>query len=126
MGIGDVATLFGIPSYLLNYNQPGSTLTYSNVGDIYQAYWRMTLKPTYARRIEAMYSAATGQQVRFDPEELFLASMQQRVSSATQLTMYGYEPSEVLDVLGIPPIAHTGKVPVTLLPDEEGLDDPGI
>ena len=118
-GIGDAATLFGVPSTLLNYNQPGSSLTYESIGDVYQAYWRGTIHPTYASRIEKAWAAHHKlPQVRFDPEALFLASMNTRARSAAALVNVGYVPSDVADAVGLPPIKHTGKIPVTVQKEE--------
>jgi HK97 family phage portal protein len=108
VGVGDVATLFGVPSALLNYNQPGSSITYQAIGDVYEGYWRQTLAPTYARRIERAWTQVLGTQVRFDPEELFLASLRERGEVAVQLVAAGYDPAGSLDITGLPPIGYIG------------------
>ena len=113
-GVGDAATLFGIPGALLNFAQAGSSLTYENIGDVYQGYWRTTLQQTYARRITNAWSEIVGTSVAFDPEELFLASMYQRALAAGELVGVGYDPAGTLDTVGLPPIRHTGGVPVTI------------
>ncbi len=111
IGIGDVASLFGVPSTLLNYNQPGSSLTYESIGDVYEGYWRQTLAPTYARRIEAAWLDIAGLVIRFDPEELFLASLAERSNATAVLINSGFEPAAAADVAGLPPMAHTGEIP---------------
>ena len=118
-GIGDTATLFGIPGALLQYAMPGSSLTYENIQDVYQGYWRATLRPTYAIRIEEALAGILNTQVRFDPETLFLASIQSRSLSAATLTNAGYDPTESARVAGLPPIAHTGRVPTTVQPEDQ-------
>jgi len=50
VSIGDVATLSGVPSFLLNHVPKGSSTTYDNVEQILVRLWRETLAPTYARR----------------------------------------------------------------------------
>lgn len=110
VGVGDVATLFGVPSSLLNYNQPGSSITYQSVGSVYEGYWRQTLAPTYARRIERAWGQVLGNTVRFDPEELFLASLRERGEVTAALVAQGFDPADAADVSGLPPMKHTGKV----------------
>ena len=112
ISVGDVATLSGVPGSLLNYNQPGSSLTYENVESVYQGYWRQTLKPSYASRITAMWTEILGTQVRFDPEELFLASIQDRAQAASVLANSGYNGEESAEVVGLPPISVDEKEPV--------------
>ena len=119
VGIGDVATLFGIPSTLLNYTPGGSSLTYQNVGSVYEGYWRMTLAPTFARRIERLISAIAAIQVKFDPEELFLATLKERAEATATLVRAGFDPDASRDVAGMPPLTHTGILPVSLEQGEQ-------
>ena len=120
IGVGDVATLFGVPSALLNYNQPGSSITYQAIGDVYEGYWRQTLAPSYARRIERAWTDVVGSQVRFDPEELFLASLRERGEVAVQLVGAGYDPADALSVTGLPEMRFE-KVEV---PDAPNIPSP--
>lgn len=123
-GIGDVANLFGVPGELLNYNQSGSSLTYKNIGSVFEEFWRTTAHPTYASRIEAALTDVYASQVAFDPRRLFLASMADRTNAAGQLVRSGYDPVGVLEVVGLPAIDHSGHVSVTLYPDDsEGAPD---
>ena len=117
VGIGDVSALSGVPSNFLAYSPPGSTLTYQNVSDLWRIYWTQTLKVTYVSRLEAMWTSVLGQTVRFDPEPLLISSMKDRVWSATELVRTGFDPAEALDQVGMPPIPHTGEIPVTLQTD---------
>lgn len=117
-GIGDTATLFGIPGALLQYAQPGSALTYENIQDVYQGWWRATLRPTYAQRIEDALASILGGTLRFNPESLFLASIQSRTLSAATLVNAGYDPAQSAAVAGLPPIKHTGRVPTTVQPEK--------
>ena len=119
-GIGEVSNLFGVPAVFLNYSPGGSSLTYQSIGDVYQGYWRMSLFPTYAKRITEMWSQVLGETVVFDPEHLFLASLRDRALAAWQLTGMGYEPAGVLDTVGLPPTGHTGEIPTTLQPVDGG------
>lgn len=109
VGIGDVATLFGCPARLLNYNQPGSSLTYENVDHVYTRYWRETLQPTYARRILRALSRIHRRQVFINPEPLFKADLQTRTEAAGRLTDAGYTPADVLDAVSLPAMGYDGK-----------------
>ena len=104
VSIGDVATLSGVPSFLLNHVPAGSSTTYDNVEQILVRLWRETLAPTYARRIEAAWTGVTGIPVRFDPEELFLASVLSRAQAASLLAAAGYDGAGSADAVGLPPI----------------------
>ena len=117
-GIGDISTLAGIPGALLNYFMSGSNLTYANLSDLYIHYWRGTLSVTYASRIAKALSAILPIRVRFEPEELFKASLQTRADAASKLVYAGYEPDDVTDAVSLPPIRHTGQIPTTLQPEE--------
>jgi len=118
-GVADVATLAGVPGALLNLHDSGSNLTYTNLADLYSQYWRMTLRPTYASRIEHALAETLQVFVTFDPEELYRANLQTRADAAAKLVYAGYEPMDVADAVSLPPMTHTGILPTTLQPDEE-------
>ncbi len=113
-GVLDVSALSGVPAHFLAASPTGSSMTYANLSDIYEGYWRMSLWPNYIARITRAWTAILGQQVHFDSEPLFLASMKDRVWSASELVRTGFDPADSLDEVGMPPIGHTGEVPVTL------------
>lgn len=121
-GYGDVALLWGIPGALLLFNTPGSSLTYANVGDLLEQYWRATLFPTYGRRLEDALGEIYATQVRFDPEQYFLASLATRAQATRTLVDAGYEPDDAADVAGMPPMRHTGLPPVQVHVPEESPD----
>lgn len=120
--VGDAALLFGIPGAILGFNTPGSSLTYTSLGDLQEQWWRQTLQITYARRIQDNWSKVAGEEVRFDPEEFFLASLGTRSNSARQLVDGGWDPDDVLDVVGFPSMRYTGLVPTTLQPEGDTDD----
>jgi len=103
-----------VPSSLLNVAPSGSIQTYENVQDVWRIYYQSTLRPTYLTRIAETWTRILGEQVKFDVESLLIASMKDRVWSAAELVRTGFDPSESLDEVGLPPIAHSGEVPVTL------------
>ena len=119
--VGDVANLFGVPGSLLNYNQPGSSLTYENVESVYQGYWRQTLDPTYATRIEEAIGSIVGAVVTFDPSQLFLASIQDRAQAASTLANSGYDRVQAAEAVGLPPIDPAPQeAPVDVAPIPSG------
>ncbi len=110
----DVATLSGVPSSLLNVAPSGSVQTYQNVQDVWRIYYLSTLRPTYLVRIAEAWTQIIGSVVEFDPETLLIASMKDRVWSASELVRTGFDPAGSLDEVGMPPIEHTGAVSVNL------------
>lgn len=113
-GILDVAQLFFMPSSLLGYNAPGSSVTYENVGNVYEGWWRQGLGPMFGEPIAETLSEITGRALTFDPEQLFLADLETRVDSAAKLVQAGYDPADALDKVGLPEMRHSGLIPTTL------------
>jgi hypothetical protein len=77
-------------------------------------YYQQTLHTTYISRIQHAWSSILGTEVLFDAEQLLVDSLEQRVRSAAELVRTGWEPDQSLDVVGLPPIPHSGEIPVTL------------
>ncbi len=120
VGIGDVAAMSGVDPTFLAYSPGGSSVTYSSRADFWRLYWAQTLHPTYVTRIEQALERVIGGTVQFDPEQLLVASLGERVRSAAELVRTGFDPEDSLDVVGLPPIPHTGFLPVTVQPQPEG------
>ena len=119
-GIGDAALLFGIPGAMMDYNTPGASLTYQNLGDLAEQWWRSTLYPTYARRIEEHMAEVLQQTVVFDPEQFFLSPLSTRANSARQLVDGGWNPDDVLDAVGLPKMRYRPDVvPTTVQTDPQ-------
>lgn len=53
---GDVADMFGIPGSLIEYQQPGSSLTYQNLEGEFSKFVRVCLQPGYLEPIEQALS----------------------------------------------------------------------
>ncbi len=123
-GILDVSQVFGIPARLLGYSQPGSSLTYSNISDVYLSWWRETLQPDYVAPIEEAWEAISGVRVEFDPRPLLRANLQERYTLAADLIRTGFDPAAALDTLGLEPIEHTGILPITVQAEEETNGNP--
>ena len=49
---GDAARMFGIPGALMEYNSPGSSLTYQNVTEVYTIFVKGSLSINYLEKIE--------------------------------------------------------------------------
>ncbi len=113
----DVAALSGVPAQFLAMAIGGSNLTYTTNAEIWALYYQQSLM-SYISRIEQAWSRVLGAEVLFDPETLLVASLEQRVRSAAELVRTGWQASESLDVVGLPPISHTGAIPVTVQPEE--------
>lgn len=104
VGIGDVASLAGVPAYFLSYSPAGTSLVYSSTSELWRMYWAETLEPTYISRIEQAWSRVLNLPVKFDPEQLLIASLQERSQAASVLVAAGYDPVAVADVVGLPPM----------------------
>ena len=81
---GDVALLFGINGRLLEAPVGGSSLSYTNVGDLATELVRLTLAPYYLEQIEQAFSdlLARGTTARYDVEGF------QRADPATRWRIY--------------------------------------
>jgi HK97 family phage portal protein len=53
---GDAARLFGIPGMLMEYNSPGSSLTYQNTTEVWTSFAKGCLIPNYLEPIEQAFS----------------------------------------------------------------------
>jgi HK97 family phage portal protein len=49
---GDAANMFGVPGVLLEYNAPGSALTYQNIQEVFRLFVQTSLAPNYLEPIE--------------------------------------------------------------------------
>ena len=77
---GDAARMFGIPGTLLEYNMPGSSLTYQSVPDVWIEFLRGCLQPSYLEPIEAHMSdlLPRSQSGRFNTKGLQRADIKTR------------------------------------------------
>lgn len=44
-----------------------------------------------------------------------------RVAAASQMARTGWDPGEALTALGLPPVRHTGLIPLSVYPEDQGL-----
>lgn len=119
-GILDVAQIFGMPARILGYSQPGSSLTYGNMTDVYLSWWRETLQPEYAAPIEEALSGlmAPADAVTFDPSEFLRGDIAKRYEILNGLVRAGFDPVESASALGLPSLTHSGRLPVTVQADQ--------
>ena len=101
LSVGDVALMAGIPGTLLDYNTPGASLTYQNVGDVESLWVRNTLYPYYGRRLVDAFTAMYDTLVSVNFEQLELAGLASRALAANQLVLAGYEPGSVAVETGL-------------------------
>ena len=109
-GNQEIARLLGVPQWLLNAGSPpgsGSSLTYSNLSAVFIELTRMTLDPTYLRRLQAVFSQfiPRGQAVDFDLLTFTRADPDARARTAEIAIRSGWlDPVEVRIAEGLPAV----------------------
>lgn len=104
-GVLDAAHLFGMPPAFLGYNSPGGSLTYQNLSDVWEDWWRGTLRPSYVKRITAAWSRLVprGQAVTMNPNLLVRGDSKARYEVyALALTNGIMDVAEVRELEGLP------------------------
>lgn len=113
---GDVARMFGIPGVLLEYNMPGSSLTYQSIPDVWIELLRGCLTPTYFEPFEAHMSdlLPRTQVARFNTKglqradiktrfEVYASGIASKVMTVQQAQIEeGYLPGDI-ETLPVPP-----------------------
>jgi HK97 family phage portal protein len=112
---GEVANMFGIPGALLEYNQPGASLTYRNLEMLTQQFYKFCLGPRYLEPIEnAMTDLLPRNQVaRFDTQGLLRAD----VKTQYEVAALGFEKGvlerdEARAIVGLEPNIETAPIPL--------------
>jgi HK97 family phage portal protein len=137
MQIGESARMFGIPASLLDHAEPGSSLTYQNVGQEFDKFVRVCLLPDYLETIEQELGdwLPRRQTTRFNVKALNRADIRTRFDVhkiAIETGIYdaeqaqaeeGYAPGDVetAAVPPAPPSAMPAAVPLEgrALPDAQ-------
>lgn len=133
-GENRVAAAGGVPSIVVGLKEGLQAATYSNYGQAMRRFAEMTMHPLWGFAAgdlaplvkvpadsELWYDASTIpalQQDAKDQAEILRA----KALTAASLIRVGYVPGQVAAAIGLPDIEHTGKIPVTLYPDGEGID----
>jgi HK97 family phage portal protein len=110
-----IATLLGIPPFMLNAGQPqgtASSLTYQNLSQVFEELYRMTLSPVYLTRLEETMQRfiPRGQSVRFDTTELLRTDDANRWAAQKIAIDAGIlTADEVREIEGREPLPETEK-----------------
>jgi HK97 family phage portal protein len=77
---GEAARMFGIPGALIEYGNPGSSLTYQNLADVWTQFLKGSLQPNYLVKIEQAFSdlLPRGRRVEFNIDGLLRADVKTR------------------------------------------------
>lgn len=109
--VGEVARMFGIPGKLLEYAQPGSSLTYQNLAEVGDDLIRFTLAPGYLEPVEQQLSdlLTRSTTARFNVNGLLRSSL------PTRYNAYRVALGEGVPFLSVPEVREA-----------EGLDPGGV
>ncbi len=113
----DIARFTGIPAYMLDPEKTSSWGT--GVAEQNRGFVTYTLTPHKTRFEQTVSDELVMNQFRrfeFDDSGLLRGLMKDQVESVGALVRAGFEPAAALKAVGLPPIAHTGTVPVTVQP----------
>ena len=77
---GEAARMFGIPGALMEYGNPGSSLTYQNLADVWTQFLKGSLQPNYLVKIEQAFSdlLPRGRRCEFNVDGLLRADVKTR------------------------------------------------
>lgn len=111
----DVSRFTGIPAYMLDPEKTSSWGT--GVAEQNQGFVTYTLTPHKVRFDQTVTDElvfTSGRRFEFDVSGLLRGKMKDQVEAAGALVRAGYDPAESLKAVGLPPIKHTGRLPVTV------------
>ena len=112
--IAEIGRMFGIPLWMLGSHDKDSSWG-SGLEEQFRAFQKLTLQDWVCRFQETISDELLVQKshfAEFDMNRLTEGKLADKVSSAKGLVQAGYDPAETLQVVGLPPISHTGRVPV--------------
>ena len=116
--VADIARFTGIPAYMLDPEKTSSWGT--GVAEQNQGFVTYTLTDHKTRFEETITDelVTTGRRFQFDASGILRGKLRDQIDSVGALIRAGFEPAASLKAVGLPPMAHTGLVPVTVtLPD---------
>ncbi len=111
----DVARFTGVPAYMLDPEMTSSWGT--GVAEQNRGFVTYTLTPHKVRFDQTISDELLINSYRrfeFDDSGLLRGLMKDQVESVGKLVQAGFEPAAALKAVGLPPIAHTGAIPVTV------------
>jgi len=125
--VAEIARMFGVPLWLLDAHAKDTSWG-SGLEEQNRAFLSYTLVGWIRRFEETITDELIPQEelvCRMDTSALTRGKLADQVSAARALVQAGYDPADVLAVVGLPPIRHTGRPPVGAtdapLPGEQGL-----
>ena len=127
---GEVANMFGIPGALLEYNAPGSSLTYKSIPDLVRQFVDLCLSPNYLEPIEqTLTDLLPRQQVaRFVTEGLLRADVKTQYEvAALGLEKGVLDRAEARAIVGLEPTIEVEPVPFApprAVPSMRSADEP--
>ena len=128
---GDAANMFGVPGVLLEYNQPGSSLTYQSIPEVFALFVKTCLQPNYLEPIEhamsdllpradkAEFDTAAFQRAdpktRWETYQLAVSVIGQEAAAQWALEAEGFVPGdpEFMPIPYSPPAAVPDKLPIS-------------
>ena len=134
-GENRICVAAGVPGIIIGSKEGLSASTYSNYGQAIRAFGNLTVDPLWgfaAGDLEQIVTAPDGQQLWYATEHIRALRedakdeadvILRKSNAAAVLIRVGYETDKVAAAVGLPEIPHTGKIPVTLYQDGEGVDD---
>lgn len=120
-GVDDVARFTGIPAYMLDPEKTSSWGT--GVAEQNRGFVTYTLTPHKTRFDQTISDELLVNSYRrfeFDDSGLLRGLMRDQVENVYWLVRVGFKPEAALKAVGLPPIEHTGTIPITVQP----LDKP--
>lgn len=111
----DVARFTGIPAYMLDPEKTSSWGT--GVAEQNRGFVTYTLTPHKTRFDQTISDELVfdpSKRFEFDDSGLLRGLMKDQVESVGALVRAGFEPAAALKAVGLPPIEHTGTIPVTV------------
>lgn len=112
--IAEIGRMFGIPLWMLGAHDKDTSWG-SGLEEQFRAFLKVSLQDWVSRFQETISDELLVQRnhfAEFDVDRLTEGKLADKVSSLKGLVQIGYDPAESLDVVGLPPITHTGMVPV--------------
>lgn len=111
---GDAARMFGMPGKLLEYALQGSSITYQNVGQVFDDFLRTTLGPDYLETIEQNMSDLLPRSTtsEFNRAELLKADIATTANVSATLYEKGViDQNEARGIVGFAPDIENAAVP---------------
>lgn len=121
----DVSRFTGIPAYMLDPEKTSSWGT--GVAEQNQGFVTYTLTPHKVRFDQTVTDElvfTSDRRFEFDVSGLLRGKMKDQVDAAGALVRAGFDPAESLRAVGLPPIRHTGRLPVTVQGDDDPAREP--